>query len=132
MGDYRKLKVWQKAQAVAVKCRKEVRKIRRADDASFRRQIVTAAFSVPGNIVEGNGVHTAREYSRYVRVAINSSIELDYHLTTARDLGLLGEPKVTELTRATEEVRRMLNGLLNYLERLAKEEENRKRKQKKN
>lgn len=118
MNHYRELKVWRKAQVVALLTYRATRKIRAADDASLRRQIVRAAFSVPANIVEGNGKQSRREYSRFVRIAINSAHEYEYHLETAGDLRLIDKIRVEKLLKRIIEVRRMLKGLLDYLDRL--------------
>lgn len=115
MGDYKELKVWQKAQAVALECHRAMQKIRGPDNASMRSQIVRAAFSIPANIVEGNGVQTPKEYGRYVRIALNSSNELEYHLGTARDLGLINKSQALNMITNVIEVRKMLHGLLRYL-----------------
>ena len=115
MSDYKQLKVWQKAQAVALDCHRASQKIRGNDHASIRSQLVRAAFSVPANIVEGNGAQTRKEYSRFVRIAINSSNELEYHLETARDLKLIPETRALTLITQGIEVRKMLHGLMDYL-----------------
>jgi four helix bundle protein len=115
MSDYKRLKVWQKAQNVALESHRATRNIRGADNASLRSQITRAAFSIPANIVEGCGVQTRREYSRFVRIALNSSNELEYHLLTARDLDLLTPQTATTLVANVVEVRKMLHGLLRYL-----------------
>ena len=112
MSDYKKLKVWQKAQAVALESHRATQKFRGRDTAAFRSQNSRAAFSIPANIVEGCGVQSPREYSRFVRIALNSANELEYHLLTARDLGLLTESVATTLTTHVIEVRKMLHGLL--------------------
>jgi four helix bundle protein len=116
VNNYKKLKVWRKSQVVALLSYRGTRGIRGADDASFRRQLVTAAFSIPANIVEGNGRQTRREYSRHVRIAINSADELEYHLETVGELGLMNQEKVDKLVKRNVEVRKMLSGLLDYLD----------------
>ena len=115
MGDYKQLKVWQKAQAVALESHRATQKIRGSEYASLRAQITRAAFSIPANIVEGNGVQTPREYARFVRIALNSANELEYHLLTARQLELVGDSKTTTLITNVIEVRKMLHGLMRYL-----------------
>ena len=115
MSDYKKLKVWQKAQDVALESHRATQKIRGRDSAGLRSQITRAAFSIPANIVEGSGVQSTREYSRFVRIALNSSNELEYHLITARDLELIPRATATTLIANTIEVRKMLHGLLKYL-----------------
>jgi four helix bundle protein len=53
MSDYRKLLVWQKAQALALDAHRTAARIRGSQYAPFRSQIIRAALSIPANIVEG-------------------------------------------------------------------------------
>jgi four helix bundle protein len=128
MSDHAKLKVLGKSKKVAVDCRKAAQRIRGIENISFRTQIIRAAFSVPSNIIEGNGVQSAKEYSRYVRTAINSSNELEFHIETAGELELMPQKIAADLLPRIEEVRKMLSGLLRYLEMKAKEEDERKKR----
>jgi len=48
---------------------------------------------------------------RFVRLALGSASELEYHLLLARDLGLVLDPTYGRLAEATVEVKRMLSGL---------------------
>jgi four helix bundle protein len=130
MGDYTKLEVWKKSHKLAIGCHKAARKFRGTEYLSLKKQLITAAFSIPSNIVEGNGIQSAAEYARFVRTAINSCDELEYHLTTATELGML-DPTLTErFLKARKEIAKMLNGLLKYLERRKAEEERRKEEMK--
>ncbi len=71
--------------------------------------------SVPTNIVEGCGQRSAREYSRFLRIALNSTSELEYHLLAARDLAAVSPSDSLTLIAQVIEVRKMLYGLLRYL-----------------
>ena len=71
--------------------------------------------SVPANIVEGSSQQSRREFSRYLRIALNSTTELEYHLLTARDLGAIRASDSLTLISQVTEVRKMLYGLLRYL-----------------
>lgn len=115
MSDYKQLKVWQKAHTVALDSHKATQKIRGSEFASMRSQITRSAFSIPANIVEGSGVQTRKEYARFVRIALNSANELEYHLITARDLNLIPKSQTLSLITNLVEVRKMLHGLLKYL-----------------
>jgi four helix bundle protein len=126
MGDYTELEVWKKSHKLAIACHKASRRIRGAEYITLKKQLITAAFSVPANIVEGNGIQSAAEYARFVRTAINSCDELKYHLTTAAELGAIAPTVVERFLKARKEVVKMLNGLLKYLERRKAEEERRK------
>ncbi len=117
MSDYKDLKVWQKSHALALACHKVSSTIRGSQNASLRSQLVRAAFSVPANIVEGNGVQSRKEFARFVRTAINSNLEQEYHITTAGDLNFIKDAEKQELIKNVTEVRKMLHGLLSYLDR---------------
>jgi four helix bundle protein len=86
-------------------------RIRRADHAALRSQIIRAAMSVPANIVEGCNQESAKQFSRFLLIALNSATELEYHLITARDLKLVRGEESLSLLSQTIEVRKMLHGL---------------------
>ena len=50
--------------------------------------------SIAANIIEGRGQKTDREFARFLRIALNSTSELEYHLITARDMGVTSEELV--------------------------------------
>jgi four helix bundle protein len=113
--DFKKLKVWQKAHVLAMDVHRVAGQIRGAKHASLRSQMIRAAMSVPTNIVEGCSQQSTREYSRFVRIALNSTTELEYHLVTARDLAAVRASGSLTLISQVIEVRKMLYGLLRYL-----------------
>ena len=108
MSDFRKLKVWEKSHSLALNAISVVKKIRGSDNAALRLQIVRAAESIPTNIVEGSGQESAKEFGRFLSIAIKSSSELEYHLILASDLQLITRSDFTSLTDQTIQVRRML------------------------
>src|ERR1700693_328319 len=113
--DFKKLKVWQKAHVMALDAHRVAGQIRGPKHASLRSQIIRAAMSVPTNIVEGCGQQSAREFSRFLRIALNSTSELEYHLLAARDLAAVRASDSLTLISQVIEVRKMLYGLLRYL-----------------
>ena len=108
MSDFRKLKVWEKSHALALDAISVAKKIRGSDNAPLRLQIVRAAESIPTNIVEGTGQESAKEFGRFLSIAIKSSSELEYHLILAGDRELITRSDFTSLTEQTIQVRRML------------------------
>ena len=115
MADFKKLVVWQKSHAMALDAHQVAGRIRGTDNLSLRSQIIRAAMSVPANIVEGSGQQSSREFSRFLRIALNSTTELEYHLITARDLQVVRESDSLTLRSQVIEVRKMLYGLLRHL-----------------
>jgi len=115
MTDFKKLKVWQKAHLMSLDIHRVTGQIREAKYAALKSQMGRAAMSVPTNIVEGSGQQSAREFSRFLRISLNSTTELEYHLLAARDLGALRASDYLTLLTQVIEVRKMLYGLLRYL-----------------
>jgi S23 ribosomal protein. len=71
--------------------------------------------SIPANIVEGRRQESEREFARFLRIALNSGCELEYHLIVARDIGVMSEGDSASLLREVIEVRKMIHGLLNKI-----------------
>jgi four helix bundle protein len=115
MSDFKNLKVWQKAHTMALDTHRVACKIRGSNHGAVRTQMIRAAMSVPANIVESRGRLTGREASRYLRIALNSATELEYHLLTAVDLKAISRRQCVTLTSQLVEVRKMLYGLIRYL-----------------
>ena len=112
VSGFKNLIVWQKAHVLAVDILSASKNIRGQDAASFRSQLVRAAFSVPANIAEGRSQESERQFSRFLKIALNSSTEVEYHLITCRDIGGLTHETATSLIQQTIEVRKMLYSLL--------------------
>lgn len=115
MSDFKKLLVWRKAHALALHSYRVAIGMRRSQDQSLRGQIIRAAMSIPANIVEGRRQESDKEFARFLRIALNSGCELEYHLIMAADIGAISKSDSESLLRECIEVRRMLHGLLNKL-----------------
>ena len=116
MADYRRLLVWQRAHALALNVERAARAIRSAHHISFRNQLVRSAFSISANIVEGRTRQSQAEFARYLRIALNSASELEYHLLVARDTGAMGVNIHATLNERAVEVAKMLQGLITKVE----------------
>ena len=112
MSDFRKLDVWRMSHALVLNVHGAIKKIRGSDYASLRSQMLRAAMSIPTNLVEGVGQKTGREFGRFIRISLNSSNELEYHLLLARDFEVMPKDLFSTLAAQTIQVRKMLHGLL--------------------
>lgn len=112
MSDFKKLVVWQKSHAVAMHAHRAATTIRKSHHTPLRNQLIRSALSIPTNIVEGSRQESRKEFARFLRYAINSACELEYHLIAARDSGALPFDETEQLSEKLVEVRRMLHGLL--------------------
>src|SRR6266850_7037771 len=115
MGDYEKLEVWQRAHRLTLEAYATTKGFPDGERFGLVSQIRRAAASVPANIVEGCGRNGDREMARFLRTALGSAQELEYHLLLARDLALLDPDPWASLTEETKLVRRMLASLIRKL-----------------
>ena len=115
MSDFKKLHVWQKAHALSLCVDRVSKQIRGGRYASLRSQIFRAATSIPANIAEGRRQESEKEFARFLRYALNSSSELEYHLILAKDSKVISEDDYISLVTQTIRVRKMLYALLKCL-----------------
>jgi four helix bundle protein len=115
VADFRRLEVWKKAHELALKAHSVAVKIRGTTYISLRSQLVRSAMSVPSNIVEGRSQQSEKEFGRFLRYALNSASELEYHLLMAHEIGVVSDADFTALSADATRVRKMLYGLINRL-----------------
>jgi four helix bundle protein len=112
MSDYRKLKVWRKSHALVLNIQKVAITIRGSHYGPLGNQMLRAAMSIPANVVEGTRKQTRKEFVRFLRIALNSSSELQYHLMLARDFQCISGERFAFLNAQVIEIRKMLHGLI--------------------
>ncbi len=112
MYDFRRLDVWRKAHELTVATYRSVPAGAERRFPGLAGQLRRASSSVPANIVEGCGHASRREFARYLQLALASAHELHYHLMLASELGLLPSASFARLEARTEQVKKMLTGLL--------------------
>ena len=113
MSDFKKLKVWRKAHALALNVHSVAAGIRGRMYGSLRSQLVRAADSIPANIVEGRGERSDPDFAPFLGYSVDSTAELEYHLLVVRDMGTIAQAAYLSLLSQTIEVRKMLHGLIN-------------------
>jgi len=78
-------------------------------------QIRRASSSIPANITEGCGRSGDAELARFLKIAMGSASELEYHLLLAYDLKLINDQYFYSLSDNATEVKRMLASFLKKL-----------------
>ena len=116
MQDFKKLRVWHKALALALNIDRLTARITARRYAPLGNQIFRSSSSIAANIAEGRRKKSDREFARFLGIAAGSSSELESHLIFARKAGLVGEPEFIALVNQTFEVRKMLFALIRRLE----------------
>ena len=78
-------------------------------------QMRRSCASIPANIAEGCGRDGDAELARFLRIALGSVSELEYHLILAHDLDLLNPSDHERLMKEVTEVKRMLTAFIQKL-----------------
>ena len=116
MRNYRDLQVWSKAHNLTLELYRVSRQFPREEIYGITSQLRRAAVSIGANLAEGCGRRTSAEMARFVRIALGSASELDYHLPLSHDLGFMAADEFTRTSAALIEVRKMLTSFLNSVE----------------
>ena len=115
MQDYRNLKVWERAHQLTLAVYTTTAMFPKDELYGLTSQIRRSCSSIPANIAEGCGRDGDAEFARFLRIAMGSASELDYHLLLARDLGFLHKTDYERLENELREIRRMLNVFIQKL-----------------
>jgi four helix bundle protein len=75
-------------------------------------QLRRAAVSVPSNIAEGQARFSQKEFHHFLSQARGSLVEIETQLLIARELKYLQPSKAEDLLATTDELGRVLNGLI--------------------
>ena len=112
MQDSRRLQVWEKTHSLAIDVHRVTGTFPRQEGVALTSQLRRAALSIPANIAEGAGKPGNTEFRRFLRIAMGSASERDYHLLLARDPHLLDLATYNDLSARAVQIRRMLSGLI--------------------
>jgi four helix bundle protein len=115
MGDFRELTTWQKAMQLAEDVYSFTNSFPPAEVYNLTAQIRRSAVSIPSNIAEGQGRSHDGDFSKFLLNARGSAYELETQIELAFRLKYLDAAGSARLLRATEEVSKMLNGMLRSL-----------------
>ncbi len=113
ISSYRDLIAWHKGMELVRLTYKLTAGLPREEQYGLKRQMRDCSISVPSNTAEGWGRFSTADFIRFLRIARGSACELS---TEAEACVLLGyDGNWAELIDATEEVGRVLNGLIRSL-----------------
>ena len=109
------LQSWQKARRLANLIYDLSGKGKFSQDFELRNQIRSAAGSAMHNIAEGFDSGTDPEFARFLKIARRSTSEVQSQLYLALDRHYITEQQRQTAHNLATEVKRLINGLINYL-----------------
>jgi four helix bundle protein len=115
--SFRQLLAWQKSMDLAVRCYETARRLPKLEQAVLGYQIRKSAVSIPSNIAEGFSRHSTAFYIQHLWTSHASGAELETQVEIGRRVELIGGDDAELLVADSQEVARMINGLVRSLER---------------
>ena len=111
-SGFRKLKVWQRAKALAVSIYRMTSCRQFEKDWGLRDQMRRCAVSIPSNIAEGEGRISEIDSARFLSIARGSAAELMTQLEIAQEIGYLEKDVVLDAIDECEQISSILSALI--------------------
>ena len=129
MSDVRSLRAWHRARALAVEVIEAFPERAGRRVPKLRNQTIRAATAIAARLAEGCARPTRADFLHYIGIALGSMSELETHLLTAREAGVIPPAPSARLARSMAMSRKLLIGLQRSVERdVAKEEAERSKR----
>ncbi len=116
MHDYRKLIVWQKGMEFVKLIYRLTRLFPKEEIYGLTSQIRRATVSVVGNIVEGRGKPTDKDFLRFLYIARGSINEVECYIELSKELGFINLEQYECIYKKCREVGFLLYKLIKSLE----------------
>ena len=110
--NFHELIVWQKAMGLVKAIYRACQQMPKTESYALRSQLYRCAISIPSNIAEGHGRLTDAQFQHFPGNARGSLCEAQTQMELAGDFGWLNAGQVQQLMEMSEEVTRLLNGLI--------------------
>ncbi len=117
MSRFKTLRVWNNAVAVDLKILEELNKLNSPNYFELKNQIRRASISISSNIAEGSGRHSDKDYIRFLRISLASSMEVESQLFLLKNTMILEglQLDVDSILTDLTEIQKQLRSLVNYL-----------------
>ncbi len=112
MGNFQKLKVWERAKELAIFLYKLTAQGEWKRDHGLRDQIRRAVVSIPSNIAEGDELDTNRQAIKFFHMARGSCAEVLTQAIIACEIGYLSKEQFDHIEKECRAVSSMLTKLI--------------------
>ena len=116
-GGHKDLQAWQFAMNFVVLIYSVTRSFPRDEQYGLVAQLRRAAVSIPSNIAEGYGRHSAKELHRFVNNALGSLLEVETQIEIAERLNYITRPLATNAFGESNRLKQVLHGLRAWAEK---------------
>jgi four helix bundle protein len=116
--SYRDLIVWKKSMSLVLNIYRITNAFPKTETYGLVSQLRRAAVSIPSNIAEGQARLSTAEFKQSLGHARGSLMEVETYILLGQELGYLEHDSSESLLAGTAEVGKILNGLLNSLNRI--------------
>ena len=122
MGDYRKLKIYEKSYRAAVSSYRMTEKFPEEEKYGMTSQIRRASMSIALNIAEGNAKRESKsEFKRFLMMALGSANEMRVLIDFAKEFGYIDEETHRKASNEYEGLGKMIRV---FIEKLAEQKPN--------
>ena len=115
MHNFKKLNIWLDAMTLAKEVYLITSKYPREEKYGLVSQINRCVVSVPSNISEGSSRSSNKEFSHYLKIALGSLYELETQTILSRDIGIITDNDLNQLSIKISVLQKMINGFLTSL-----------------
>ena len=112
MGNFRELRVWQRAKNLAVYIYKITNKGAFSKDYGLKDQVRRASVSIPSNIAEGDELGTDKQSINFFHTSKGSSAEVLTQAIIAFEICYLSERSFLHIETECQSISKMLNKLI--------------------
>lgn len=117
METFEDLEVWQKSHQLMLEVYAFTEHLPKDEKHNRVFQLKKSSSSTPANIAEGFGRYHYQDNMRFCRQARGSLDETKNHVIAARDLKQAPKQDCDRLCDECQEIKKLLNGYIRYLER---------------
>ena len=110
--SFEQLRVWQKAQEIAVEVYKTTKSFPDSEKFGLTSQIRRAVASVSANIAEGFGRNSAKDKAHFYTIAYGSLLETKNFTYLANKLGYIDDDKTRDINAEITVCQKQLNSLI--------------------
>lgn len=112
MKNFKGLMIWQRGIQITKLVYQQLKNIHQDARYELGSQLIRSAISIPSNIAEGSSRSSAKDYKRFLEIALGSSFELETQMIILREITEENEDLVSLLSLIDEE-QKMLMSFMN-------------------